>query len=88
MNNDILEMLTTFTEEHISEIMEQDEEFRAARQHEREVHDRFEKTLTDEQLQLFNDFISAATETNANVERINYQQGMRDMFALIKDLSR
>lgn len=85
---DLLEMFTQFTEGHISEVMEQDEEFRAARLHEKEVHHRFEQTLTSEQLQLFHDFISAFCETNANIERINYQQGMKDMFALIKSLSK
>lgn len=84
--NDLFEMLVEFAEEHISDVLEQDEEFRAARQHEREIHDRFEQTLTSEQLKLFNDFISAASETNANVERVNYQQGMKDMFSLIKSL--
>ena len=86
--NDLLEMLTQFTEEYISDVLEQDEELRAARLHETEKHDQFEKTLTSEQLQLFDDFLSAASETTANIERIFYQQGMKDMFALFKALSK
>lgn len=85
---DLLEILTQFAEEHISEVLEQDEELRTAQLYEREIHDQFEKTLTSEQVQLFQDFISAATRTNANIERINYQQGMKDMFKLIKALSK
>lgn len=88
MDDSLLDVFTQFMEEHISEIIEQDEEFRAARQHEREIHDRFEKSLTSEQIEMFNDFIAAASEANANIERINYQQGMKDMFSLIKSLSK
>lgn len=73
-------------ERHISEAVAKDEKFKAARQHEQEAHDRLEKTLTGEQLQLFNHFISAASETNANTRRIHYQQGMKDLFSLIKSL--
>lgn len=85
--DDLIEILVQFRAEHMSDILEQDEEHRAARLHETEVHDRFEKTLTNEQIQLFNNFISAASETTANIERIFYQQGMKDMFALFKALS-
>lgn len=88
MDDLLLDVITQFMGEHISEVMEQDEEFRAARQHEREIHDRFERTLTSEQVEMFNDFLVAASETNGNVERINYQQGMKDMFSLIKSLSK
>lgn len=88
MENDILEILTQYlTEERIGRIVENDEEYNAARIHEQEVHDKFESTLTDEQIEAFNNFISAASETEANVERIYYQQGMKDMFSLLKALS-
>ena len=88
MNNDMLEMLTHYlTEDRLNQIIEQDKEYQVARLHEREVHDRFEKTLTEEQAQLFNDFTIAASETEANIERIYYQQGMKDLFALFKVLS-
>lgn len=88
VENDILELLTQYlTEERLGRIVEQDEEYNAARIHEQEVHDKFESTLTDEQIELFNDFITAASETEANLERINYQQGMKDIFSLFKALS-
>ena len=86
--DDLLEILTQFTTEYISEVLEQDEEFRAARLHEREVPDQFESTLTSEQVEMFNDFISASSETNENIERIYYQQGMKHLFTLFKTLSK
>lgn len=88
MDNEVLEMITQYlTEDRLNRIVEQDEEYRAARLHERELHDRLEGTLTKEQIEMFNDFTIAASEAEANVERINYQQGMRDLFALLKALS-
>jgi len=58
-----------------------------AKIHEIKIHDEFEAMLSDEQLEMFNNFISAASESEASIERIHYQQGMKDMFALIKALS-
>lgn len=89
MMDDLFEMLTQFlTEKRMSQVLEQDEEYRAARLHEREVRNRFVGTLKDEQVKLFHDFISAVSETNANIERVNYQQGMKDLFAVLKALSK
>ena len=88
MDNEVLEMFTHYlTEDRLNKIVEQDEEYKSAKWHEIEAHDRFERTLTEEQNKLFNNFIVAASETEANIERINYQQGMKDLFALLKSLS-
>lgn len=88
MDNEVLEMFTHYlTEARLNKIVEQDEEYQAAKWHEIEAHDRFERTLTEEQNELFNNFIVAASETEANIERINYQQGMKDLFTLLKSLS-
>lgn len=86
--DDLIEILVQFRAEHMRDILEQDEEHRAARLHEKKIHDQFEKTLTSEQVEMFDNFISAITETTANIERIFYQQGMKDMFALFKTLSK
>ena len=88
MDNEVLEIFTHYlTENRLNKIIEQDEEYQAAKCHEKEAHDRFERTLTEKQNELFNNFIVAASETEANIERINYQQGMKDLFALLKSLS-
>lgn len=43
--------------------------------------------LTDQQKELLDDFTTAASETGANAERIIYQQGMKDLYALIMALA-
>lgn len=88
MENEILNILTQYlSEERMGKIIANDEKYQAAKIHEIEVYDKFNSTLSEEQIKLFNDFISASVESEANIQRINYQQGMKDMFALIKSLS-
>ena len=48
MDNEVLEMFTHYlTEDRLNKIVEQDEEYQAAKWHEIEAHDRFERTLTE-----------------------------------------
>lgn len=62
MDNEVLEMFTHYlTEDRLNKIVEQDEEYQAAKWHEIKAHDRFERTLTEEQNKLFNNFIVAAS---------------------------
>lgn len=87
MEYEVLEILIqSLTEDRMNRIIDKDEEYQAALTREREVHDSLESMLSKEQRELFNEFISAASETGANIERINYRQGMKDMFALLKSL--
>ena len=88
MKNEVIELLTQYlTEERLSKIIAQNEEYKSALVTEIEVHDKFEKTLSDEQKELFNEFISASSDTEAQIEKLNYQQGMKDLFSLLKALS-
>lgn len=88
MKNEVIEILTQYlTEERLSKIIAQNEEYKSALVTEIEVHDKFEKTLSDEQKELFNEFISASSDTEAQIEKLNYQQGMKDLFSLLKALS-
>ena len=69
MDNEIFEMVTqSLTEDRISRIMNCDEEYQAAKLHERVIHDKLMEILTD-------------------AERIIYQQGMKDLYALIMALA-
>ena len=87
MEHEVLEMLIqSLTEDRMNRIIDKDEKYQAALIREREVHGRLESMLSKEQRELFNEFISAVSETGANIERINYWQGMKDMFALLKSL--
>ena len=75
MENQILELLTQYlTEERLGKIVEKDEEYKNAKTQEMKIHDEFESTLSDKQIEMFNKFIEAASESEAHIERINYQQ--------------
>lgn len=88
MDNEIFEMITqSLTENRISQIMDCDEEYQAAKLHEKVAHDKLMEMLTDQQKELLDNFITAASETDANAERIIYQQGMKDLYALIMALA-
>jgi len=87
MENEILELITQcLAEDRLQKLVIQDEEYQAASIREREVHDDFESTLTSEQKELYDSFIMAASETQMNLVRIVYQQGMRDLYNLLQSL--
>lgn len=88
MDNEIFEMVTqSLTEDRISRIMNCDEEYQVAKLHERVAHDKLMEILADQQKELLDDFITAASETEVNAARIIYQQGMKDLYALIMALA-
>ena len=72
MEKEVFEIVTEYlTNERLSRIVGEDEEYRAALTHEKEAYFKLDVTLS---------------EVAANVERITYQQGMKDMYALIMSL--
>lgn len=88
MNNEILELITqALTESRLNKIMDCDEEYQAAKIHELVAHDKLKETLTDQQKEMLDNFTTAAGETGANFERIVYQQGMKDLYALFTALA-
>lgn len=88
MNNEILEMVTqALTESRLNGVLDNDEEYQTARIHELVARDKLKETLTDQQKELFENFTTATGETGANFERIIYQQGMRDLYALFMALA-
>ncbi len=87
MENEVFETLTHYlVEKRLVKMVGQDEEYQAAKLHECEVKNKFESSLTPEQREMFNSYIAAVSETTANIERLHYQQGMKDLFALFKAL--
>lgn len=87
MEKEVFEIVTEYlTNERLSRIMGEDEEYRAALTHEKEAYFKLDVTLSDEQKELINMLGVAQGEVAANVERITYQQGMKDMYALIMSL--
>lgn len=88
MNNEILEMVTqALTESRLNGILNCDEEYQAAKIHELVAHDKLKETLSDQQKELLENFTTATSETDANFERIVYQQGMKDLYALFTALA-
>lgn len=78
----ILEMvIQCLTESRINRIMSFDEKYQASNLREKVAYDK--ETLTEQQKELFDNFTIAAGETGANAEHIIYQQGMRDLYALL-----
>lgn len=87
MEKEVFEIVTEYlTNERLSRILGEDEEYRAALTHEKEAYFKLDVTLSDEQKELINMLGVAQGEVAANVERITYQQGMKDMYALIMSL--
>lgn len=87
MENEVLELMTQcLTEDRLQRLVMQDKEYQSANIKEREVHDDFESTLSLEQKELYDSFIMASSETQMNLVRIVYQQGMKDLYNLLKSL--
>ncbi len=87
MENEVFDIITEhLTNERLSRIMNNDEEYRAALTHEQEVYLKLDATLSDEQKKLINRYGTAQGEVAANMEKLAYQQGMKDMYNLLMSL--
>ncbi len=85
--DEVFEILTDcLMDERLSKIIGHDEEYRAALIHEDEIYKKPDATFTDTQKKLFSRWVAASEETIANVERMTYQQGMKDMYNLLMSL--
>ena len=62
-------------------------QYNKAKEEETRLYDLLTSDLTDEQKQRLDDYIDSATWSAAIRERVAYQQGMKDLFALLKSLS-
>lgn len=87
VKNEVMDLLTEYaTNERLSRIVEDDEEVQAARIHAQDKYTKLVATLTEEQKELLEAFISADSEEVARMEFLTYQQGLKDMFNLIMSL--
>lgn len=85
--DEVINILTEYaTNERISKLIGQNEEYRTALKNEEEMYQKFDKTLTDEQKILLNSFTVAGAETAALSLKFTYQQGLKDMFNLLMSL--
>ena len=51
---------------------------------ERELNSKLQESMTDDQRQQFEEYLIAATATQAVVESLSYKQGMKDLLAFLK----
>ena len=88
MRNEILEVLTqSLAEERLDRIKMHDKSYQMALDQEIEAHDSLEVTLSEEQTGLLDEFVSATSKKAAALERIHYQQGLKDLYNLFQSLA-
>lgn len=89
MNEDnVLELITqALTECRIIDKVQKTDEYKRAKEEEGKIYDTLISDLTEEQKQKLDDFIGSTTWSAAIWERLAYQQGMRDLLELLKELS-
>lgn len=88
MGNEILELVTEcLTENRRCLILNSDKDYQMSKLRERMAYDKLKETLNEQQKELLDNFTTAASEKGGNKERIFYQQGMRDLYALLMSLA-
>lgn len=87
MEESVLELITqALTENRITDKVQDNEEYKRAKEEEHKAYDLLISDLTDEQKQRLDDFIGSTTWSGAVWEKMAYQQGMKDVLEFIKSL--
>ena len=87
MNQEILELVTQqLAEIRLDSIMKKDDRYRCALQKEVEMYEKFLGSLSGGQKEEFENFLTASSESALVRERLGYQQGMKDLMALLRSL--
>lgn len=82
-----MDILTEYaTNERISKLIGQNEEYRKALTNEEEQYNKLDITLSNEQKNLMDLFATASATTIALTQKIIYQQGLKDMYNFIMSL--
>lgn len=80
----IFEHLEVVFSERRGEAIKKSRQFREYVLKERELHSKLQESMTDDQRQQFEEYLIAATATQAVVESLSYKQGMKDLLAFLK----
>jgi hypothetical protein len=89
VNDEVLEMMTQLmTDVRLEDIVRENQEYQQALKEERAIYEKFRKLLNQEQKDLLEEFLAASSESACVYDRLSYQQGMRDLFALFQSLAR
>ncbi len=85
--DEVINLLTEYaTNERISKLIGQNEEYRTALKNEEEQYNNLDITFTDEQRNLMDLFTTANATTIALTLKFTYQQGLKDMFNFMSSL--
>lgn len=88
MGKSIFDVITEYaTNEGLSHVLQQDEEYKQIMQHIDSLTDEFDALgLSEEQRLLMDRLISAYNENGAYYGRLTYQQGFRDCASLLVEI--
>ena len=84
--DEIMKLLSPIITERLGEIFQQDKEYQQDLSEESKVYEKLSKELSGEQADELGKYFALSSATAGVRERLAYQQGMKDMFALIKYL--
>lgn len=89
MSDSILEMVTQqLMEIRLEEIINKDAKYGQAVQAETELYERFAEKLSEWQREEFEKYWIASSESAVIREKLSYQQGMKDLMALLRGLGK
>lgn len=87
MKNEILEMVTQcLVEMRLHDLLQENDDYRRAVQEEVELYERFLGNLSEWQKEEFENFLTVSNESAVICEKLSYQQGMKDLMKLLKNL--
>lgn len=87
MSDNILELITQqMTEMRLEEIIHKDAKYKQAVQIEIALYECFVENLSEWQREKFEKYWIASSESALIREKLSYQQGMKDLLALLKSL--
>lgn len=85
--DEVMNILTEYTtNERLSKFIMMNEEYKNALKHEEEQYNILEQTFSDAQRNLMDLFATANSATIAIIQKIIYQQGLKDMFNFMMSL--
>lgn len=86
-DKDFSELLTLFLSERMVLIYHESTEYNESINREHLLHEKLKENLNSEQMELLDDYCSAASNTTLIIEKLSYRQGLKDMFKFYKLLS-
>lgn len=87
MNDEVLELITQqLTEMRLDDIIHKNAKYRQVAETEIKLYERFIGNLSEWQREEFEKYWIASSESAIIREKLSYQQGMKDLMALLRSL--